>query len=88
MESFFRSGHAADLILLVLALEALALWLWRRQRGAGPDSRAILGLVLPGVALVVALRLALTDAWWGWIGLALAAAFAAHLLDLAARFRR
>jgi hypothetical protein len=29
-----------------------------------------------------------TDGWWGWIGLMLTAAFAAHLVDLRARLRQ
>jgi len=86
MADFFASGRAADLVLLVLALEALALLAFQRATGRGPAPRAVLALALPGVALVVALRLALTDAWWGWIGLALAAAFLAHLFDLRSRW--
>lgn len=88
MEAFFRSGHVADFILLVLVMEAALLALWRQRTGRGPDFPAILALVLPGVALVLALRLALTGAWWGWIGLALTGALAAHLLDLGQRLRR
>jgi hypothetical protein len=87
MAAFFASGRVADLILLVLALEAVALLVWHR-RGGGLAPRAILALALPGVALVLALRLALTGAWWGWIGLALAGAFAAHLFDLFGQIRR
>jgi hypothetical protein len=85
---FFASGHVADLILLVLALEAALLLAWRRRTGRGPSPRAVLALVLPGIALVLALRLALTGAWWGWIGLALFGALLAHLVDLAQRWRR
>lgn len=88
MEAFFRNGHVADLILGVLVAEALLLALWRRRSGRGPDLPSILALVLPGVALVLALRLALTDAWWGWIGLVLTGALVAHLLDLGQRLRR
>jgi len=88
MTDFFASGRVADLILLVLAIEAVVLMLWHRRTGQGLDGRAILGLTLPGVALVLALRFALTGAWWGWIGLVLGAAFLAHLFDVATRFRR
>jgi hypothetical protein len=45
----------------------------------------VLGLALPGVALVLALRFALTGAGWEWVALALVGAFAAHLFDLATR---
>lgn len=87
MAAFFASGHVADLILLVLLAEAVVLLAWRRRTGRGPAPRAVLALVLPGAALVLALRLALTGAWWGWIGLALFGALITHLYDLAQRSR-
>lgn len=87
MDAFFGSGHAADLILAVLAIEAALLLAWRRRTGRGPAPRAVLAMVLPGAALVLALRGALVGAWWGWIALALVAALAAHLFDLAQRWR-
>lgn len=87
MTWLFASGHVADLVLGVLAMEAALLLAFRRRTGRGPTPRAILGIVLPGVALVLALRLALTGAWWGWIGLVLGAAFLAHLFDLSQRWR-
>jgi hypothetical protein len=87
MEALFASGHVADLILVVLVLESALLIAWHRRTGNGLVPRAVLALALPGVALVLALRLALTGAWWGWIALALLAAFAAHLADIALRWR-
>jgi hypothetical protein len=87
LASFFSSGLAADLILLVLLAEAALLLAWHRRGGRGPGPRAVLGIVLPGLALVLALRFALTGAAWPWVALALVAAFAAHLFDLATRFR-
>lgn len=88
MAWLFESGHVADFVLAVLALEATLLWVWHRRTGRGLPPRAILGIVLPGVALVLALRLALTGAWWGWLGLVLGLAFLAHLFDVAQRWRR
>jgi hypothetical protein len=87
MEALFASGHVADLILVVLVLEAVVLIAWHRRTGRGLAPRAVLALALPGAALVAALRFALTGAWWGWIALALLAAFAAHLADIAVRWR-
>lgn len=87
MSGFFASGQVADLVLVVLLLEAVLLWAWHRRTGRGLAPRAILALTLPGVALVLALRLALTGAWWGWIGLVLGLAFLAHMFDLAQRWR-
>ena len=88
MQAFFSSGHVADLALLVLLLETLGLLLWQRRSGRGPGVRAILSLALPGVALMVALRLALTGADWIWLALALVAALLAHVADVAQRLRK
>jgi uncharacterized protein (DUF983 family) len=87
MADLFSSGRVADLVLLVLAAEACLLALWHRRSGRGMAPLAILGLALPGAALVLALRFALTGAAWPWIALALVAALLAHLLDLALRLR-
>ncbi|NKC32666.1 hypothetical protein HEQ75_17505 [Roseomonas sp. BU-1] len=88
MASFFASGRVADLVLLVLGAEALLLLAWRWRRGGGLAPSALAGLVLPGVALVLALRAALVGAAWPWVAAALLAALAAHLFDLALRLRR
>lgn len=80
MDWFFASGHAADLILAVLAGEAVWLWLGRRWRWS-----AIIGLLGPAALIVLALRAALTGADWWWIALPLAASFPLHLIDLRAR---
>lgn len=80
IEAFFASGHAADLILAVLAGEAV--WL---RAGRGWRWRAIAGLIGPAVLIVLALRGALTGAAWWWIAVPLAASLPLHLMDLAAR---
>jgi len=87
MAGFFSHGHVADLVLLVLALEAVLLLAWHRRTGRGLRPAAVLGIALPGVALVLALRFALTGAGWEWVALALVGAFAAHLFDLVVRLR-
>jgi hypothetical protein len=80
MEWLFASGHAADLIIGVLAIEAA--WL-KLARGWGWG--AVLGLVGPAVLIVLGLRAALTGASWWWIALPLAASLPLHLIDLRAR---
>jgi len=75
----FASGHAADLILAVLAIEAVLLI----RRGAAPLA-ALLALG-PAVLIVLGLRAALTGAPWPWIALPLAASLPVHLADLARR---
>ncbi len=79
---FFASGHAADLILIVLLGEAL--WL----RGARRWSwGAILGLLGPAALMMLGLRAALTGASWWWIALPLAASLPLHLMDLRKRLK-
>lgn len=74
----FASGHAADLILVVMLVEMV--WLVRARRW--PFAAAALRL-LPGALMILALRAALVGAAWPWIALGLAASFPAHLADLA-----
>lgn len=87
MAEMFASGRVADLILACLAAEA-ALIAWLGRRGQGPGLAALLPFLLAGAAFALALRGALTGAAWPLVAAALAAAFAAHLWDLAARWRR
>jgi len=88
MQALFDSGRAADLVLLALALEAAGLWVLRRFAGQGPGLAPLLPFLLAGAAFALALRAALTGAGWAWVALPLLAAFAAHLWDVAGRWRR
>jgi hypothetical protein len=76
--AFFASGHAADLIILILAAELVVLAIGRRWAVAA-------GAVMPGMLLAIALRFALTGAAWPWIATPLALAFPFHVADLARR---
>ena len=75
--ALFASGHAVDIVLGVLAVEAV--WLVWRGRGEA------LSALLPGALILLALRAALIGApWWavaGWLALSLPA----HLYDLRCR---
>ncbi|MFN4136522.1 MAG: hypothetical protein ACK4G2_12800 [Novosphingobium sp.] len=79
MEQLFDSGHAADIVLLALLIEALWLrrkgWLWRD----------LAPMLLPAALIVVGLRAALTGAPWPLVSLPLALSFPVHLLDLVRR---
>ncbi len=79
MDALFASGHAADIVLIVLALEAL----WLVARGT-PLPTAML-IVLPGALMMLGLRAALTGAPWPWIAVPLALAFPLHIADLRQR---
>ena len=76
MNRLFASGHAVDIVLLVIALELA--WLLRSGWGVG-DALLRLG---PGVLLLLALRAALTGLDWRWIALPLLLSFPVHLADL------
>ena len=88
MAALFTSARIADLILVVMALEAivLAVLYVRGRRGPAPlESLFNLGA---GACLVLALRAALTGARWHVIATLLAASGVAHALDLWRRLRR
>jgi hypothetical protein len=80
MAALFETGRIIDLVLLLVAVEAVALRVWR-----GRAARPLLVGLLPGVALMLAVRAALADAAWPWVATALVAALALHLLDLRGR---
>ncbi len=82
METFFATGRAVDVVLLVLAIEAV----WLKARGE-PWS-GILPALLPAVLMMLALRAALTGLTWPYVALPLALAFPIHLLDLRQRHRQ
>jgi hypothetical protein len=76
MEWLFASGHAADMVLTVLAIEAV--WLHRR----GWRWRDIATTLGPAMLIVLGLRGALVGAPWYWIALPLALSFPLHLADV------
>jgi hypothetical protein len=80
IEAFFTNGYAADVILAVLALEAL--WL-KLAKGWGWG--AIVGLLGPAALIVLGLRAALVGADWWWVALPLALSLPLHLMDLRGR---
>ncbi|UPY35632.1 hypothetical protein [Sediminicoccus sp. KRV36] len=88
MADFFASGRVADLILLVLLLEGVALGLYHSRTGRGVALAAVLPFLLAGAAFALSLRASLTGAGWPLVALPLIGALAAHLWDLATRWRR
>jgi len=80
MNALFASGHAVDIVLAVLALEAVLLIAWRRP------ALAVLLALAPGVMMMLALRAALLSAPWYWVAIPLTVSLPLHLADL--RHRR
>lgn len=85
MDDLFASGRIVDLILALVVLEGLLLLALRRMHGI--PMLPLMGNLLAGGCLLLALRGALVDAAWPWIALALFGALLAHLVDLGGRWR-
>ena len=86
MSGLFASGRIVDIVLAITAIEAALLIAHHRRTGRGPAPKELIGTLLAGVSLMLALRAALVGADWRWIALWLAAAFVAHLNDLRRRW--
>ncbi len=82
MAWLYLEGHAVDLILGGLLIEAVWLTRWR-----GWTPRAAIVCLLPGAILLLAVRAALVGLAWPWIAFALLLSFPAHLADVALRDR-
>ena len=80
MAALFSSGHIIDLILLLVAVEAVILV---RRRDAWP--LPLLCNLTSGAALMLALRAALTVADWTAIALCLAVSGLAHGTEMVLR---
>ena len=84
IRGLFASGRLVDVALIVIALELVVL-LVRPPRGLRPLD--VVGQVLAGAFLMLALRLTVTGQDVRWILLALTASFPAHVFDLVRRAR-
>ncbi|MDP5055034.1 MAG: hypothetical protein NWP69_14695 [Congregibacter sp.] len=86
LRDFLASGHAAELILVLVCAESAFLWL-RYRRGSGSAPRQWLSPLLAGAALATALRLAQSGAPEEFLGVALAVAGIAHLAGYRQRWQ-
>ena len=86
LQQLVTSGRVVDVIIVFMALEALALHIYHRRTSLGPASADMLIMLLAGLCLLLALRAALTGAYWLWVAGFLAAALVAHLADLRRRW--
>lgn len=88
LESFVGGGAAIDLVLAVVAAEAVLLSAYRVLTGGGLSLLSICSLLLPGVFLLLALKAALVNAGTTTLAICLVAALLAHMADLARRFEK
>lgn len=85
--TLLSSEHLADIVLVVMVVEALALSWYLRPTIGTSRTKIILLALLPGCFLVLALRAALVHAAWFWIALALVGALISHLADMRQRLQ-
>ncbi len=87
MADLFASGRIVDIIVVLVAVEALALVSLKLFSGRGPSTGALLSNLASGAALMLAVRAALTGADWPMVAAWLLAALFAHLTEMMIRFR-
>ena len=87
MAELFATGRIVDLILIVVAIEAVCLVLYWRSTRKGVAPTDLLPNLCAGACLLLALRLSLGGAGWQLCCGSLAAAGVAHLVDLTRRWR-
>ncbi len=85
MQELFATGRIAELILAVLALEALAIHFHHKLTGRGPPLARAVPFLLAGACLLLAWRMAAAGLPWLLPAALLAAAGAAHVVDLLRR---
>ncbi len=88
MEALFDGGRVIDLILALMAVEAVALAVLYHMTGRGIAPVRLLPNLLAGAFLMLALRASLTGAGATAIGSWLALGLVGHLADLALRWPR
>ena len=79
MQSFFTTGHAVDLVLAFMAVEAVVFVMMRRR------ALTVVLRILPGAVMMLALRAAMTGASWQWVAIWLTVSPPLHLADLRRR---
>jgi len=86
LSELFLSGRIIDLILALVVLEWLLLCGYHRITGRGPRPADLLANLLAGALLLLSVRLALAQVWWGYLACVLLLALVAHLWDLLRRW--
>jgi hypothetical protein len=87
MAELFGSGRLVDVVLVVVALEALLLMLFWKFYGRGVAPGDLLPTLCAGALLLLALRVTLAGWDWPIPCACLAAAGLSHLVDVARRWR-
>lgn len=88
METLFDNGAIVLVILVLVVIEAVALFVYHRKTGRGIAAIPMLANLAAGGCLMLAIRSALLDHPWTTVGLFMALALIAHLLDFGSRLVR
>jgi hypothetical protein len=82
IQNLIESGRVADLVLVIMALEAIVVGTVLARQGRMPTLLRHGAGLLAGVGLVLALRASLTHSPWPMIALFLTLAFLAHATEI------
>jgi hypothetical protein len=83
MNALFANGWIIGWILAGMVLEGAGLTALHAWRGRGVAPKLFLANLASGMCLLLAMRLALGGAWWGFTAAALLGALIFHVIDLA-----
>ncbi len=75
-------AQIVDAVIVLTALEGIALVVWHRRTGAGVAPRDFAANLVSGLCLMLALHAALHDLGGAWIAMFLLVAGVAHASDL------
>ena len=87
MEALLVSGRLLDGILCLIVIEGIVIVVAHRHNNARPSPATLIPNLISGAALMLGIRLALSQAAWYWLALCLSASLLAHLTDLTLRYR-
>lgn len=87
LEALIASGRIVDIMLVFVAIEVLALLIYRGVTGRGLGVAALLLNIGAGGSLMVALKLVFDEAPWQWVAAALVASLVFHASDIVYRWR-
>ena len=87
MEEWVRGGLAADIVLVVMAIEAVVVGLYLRKIGLKSAVFGFFSALVAGACLVLALRSALSGGALGTIAVFLGLSLIAHVTEVVLKIR-
>lgn len=87
MDTLQTGTHVIDVVIAVTVIEWLALLLLWRRRGRGVPPGVLSWMLLPGLALMLAVRGVMLGLPWYWLALLLSLSGLAHAVDMRSRWR-